>query len=80
MIISSKVVFTLAVSGLFHAVRFEIISQANEVLLIGSPNALASTVYSPWGESLLVSVGGRVRFLLVCETLSSIPLGTLFGA
>ena len=36
-------------------------------------------IKTPRGDSLLVSDGGSDIFW-VCETLSSIPLGTLFGA
>ena len=47
MIISSKLqlsLFILAVSGPVHAVRCEGISQANEALFFGAPNALAFVV------------------------------------
>ena len=48
VIVSGKlqlVVFVLAVSGPVHAVGCESVSQANEVLFFGSPNALAFVVY-----------------------------------
>ena len=35
----------LAVSGPVHAFRCESISQANEILFFGSPNALSFVVY-----------------------------------
>ena len=35
----------LAVSGPVHAVRCESISQANEILFFGSPNALSFVAY-----------------------------------
>ena len=44
MIVSGKLqleVFVLAVSGPVHAVWCESVSQANEVLFFGSPNALS---------------------------------------